>query len=35
MDKFELKKILNLHKNWLNGSGGIRADLRGADLGIK
>ena len=27
-----LKKILADHKKWLNGDGGIRADLRGADL---
>ena len=27
-----LEKILEEHKKWLNGEGGIRADLRGADL---
>ena len=32
MDKKEIDKILKEHKNWLNGEGGERADLRGADL---
>ena len=33
MNKEELKKILKLHKAWINGEkDGIRADLRGANL---
>ena len=33
MTKEELKKVLKLHKKWLNNEAdGIRADLRGADL---
>ena len=33
MTKEELKKVLELHKKWLNDEkGGARADLRGADL---
>lgn len=33
MDKKELKEILDLHVKWINGeTGGIRVDLRGADL---
>ena len=32
MNKEYLDKILNDHKNWLAGSGGCRANLRGANL---
>ena len=33
MTAIELKEILEKHKKWLNGKeGGVRADLRGADL---
>ena len=33
MDALELKRILELHKIWLNGDKeGVRANLRGADL---
>ena len=32
MNKEELQKILDDHKKWLNGQGGKRADLRGADF---
>ena len=32
MRQEELNKILEDHKNWLDGNGGKRADLRGADL---
>ena len=32
MDKQELRKILNLHKKWLDGDGGVRANLCEADL---
>jgi len=33
MEQEELNRILELHKKWLNGeSGGIKADLSGADL---
>lgn len=30
--KEELYEILEEHKKWLLGNGGMRADLRGADL---
>jgi len=32
MTKNELKKILEQHRQWLNGNGGCRANLRGANL---
>ena len=32
MTSEEIKKVLDLHKKWLNEQGGERADLRGADL---
>ena len=32
VDEIELKEILNAHKLWLEGEGGKRADLSGADL---
>lgn len=32
MDKDKLREILSQHKLWLSGSGGERANLRGADL---
>jgi len=32
MNNEELNKILDDHKKWLNGDGGIRADLRDANL---
>jgi len=32
MNKVELSKILREHKKWLQGNGGSRADLRGANL---
>ena len=33
MNNEEIKKVLDLHKKWLNGKpDGVRADLRGADL---
>ena len=33
MTSEEIKKVLDLHKKWINGEdGGKRADLRGADL---
>ena len=32
MDRKELKQILKDHRDWLNGTGGSKADLNGADL---
>ncbi len=32
MEKEKLEKILENHKLWLEGKGGARADLRGANL---
>ena len=32
LNKEELKKVLDLHKKWLNSKEGIRANLNGADL---
>ena len=32
MTSEEIKKVLDLHKKWLNEQGGERADLRGANL---
>ena len=32
MDAETLRKILDSHQKWLNGEGGERADLRGANL---
>ena len=35
MTSAEIKKVLDLHKKWLNGEdGGEKADLRGADLSV-
>ena len=34
MTKQELDKILKDHKDWLNSNGGVKANLRGADLSL-